>query len=140
MVNKERGHRALAHTADVILEAWGRDLASCCEEAVAALAAIYVDSRRAQVVERRRVQLGPGAEETLLLGVLEEAIFTLDTADTVPVRAEVAVADGGLNLVLIMADRGSVVGTGAVPKAISRSDLRVESRPGHVWCRVLVDV
>ena len=76
MVHGQRGHRALPHTADVILEAWGPDFASCCEEAVAALADVYVDAGRADAVEQRSVHLGPGSEESLLLEVLEEVIFT----------------------------------------------------------------
>lgn len=141
MVNRERGHRVLPHTADVILEAWGPDFASCAEEAVAALASVYVDARRADTVERRKLHLGPGSEESLLLEVLEEVIFTLDTAEDVLVRAEVTVADdAGLDVVLSLAERRKVRPTGSVPKAVSRSELVVDSQAGWVRCRFLVDV
>jgi SHS2 domain-containing protein len=141
MVHSERGHRVLPHTADVILEAWGPDFASCCEEAVAALADVYVDAGRADTVERRQVHLGAGSEESLLLEVLEEVIFTLDTADAVPVRAEVRVADdAGLDVVLSLAERRTVTPTGSVPKAVSRSELVVDSQATGVRCRFLVDV
>jgi len=141
MVHGQRGHRVLPHTADVILEAWGPDFAACCEEAVAALADIYVDADRADTVEQRKVHLGAGSDESLLLDVLEELIFTLDTAEAVPVRANVSVADdGGLDVVFALADRRAVTPTGAVPKAVSRSELAVDSQAAGVRCRFLVDV
>jgi SHS2 domain-containing protein len=136
-----KGHRVVSHTADVILEAWGPDLAACCEEAVAALAATYVETAGAEVAARRHVHLPPASDESLLLAVLEELIFTLDTAEVVPVRAEVRVAaDGGLDVVLILVDPDGVSGTGAVPKAVSRSELAIDSRPDGMHCRFLVDV
>jgi SHS2 domain-containing protein len=141
VVDSLRGHRAVPHTADVILEAWGPDLVSCLEEAVAALVGVFVDVRAADVVERRNVHLRPEAPESLLLEVLEEVIFALDTAEAVPVRVEVHTArDGGLDLELLLADPQTVTPTGAVPKAVSRSELEVRSRDGVVRCRFLVDV
>jgi len=141
MVHSERGHRVLPHTADVILEAWGPDFASCCEEAVAALADVYVDAGWADAVEQRKVHVAAGSEESLLLEVLEEVIFTLDTADAVPVRAEVRVADdAGLDVVLSLAERRTVSPTGSVPKAVSRSELVVDSQATGVRCRFLADV
>lgn len=137
---RPRGHRALPHTADVILEAWGPDLATCCAEALAALADLYVEAG-ATAVEERAVHLGPGSAEALLVGALEEVIFTLDTAAVVPVRTEVrAAADGGLDLVLVLAAPETVTPTGAVPKAVSRSELDVDVRADAVRCRFLVDV
>jgi SHS2 domain-containing protein len=83
----------------------------------------------------------PGPAESLLLELLEELIFTLDTAEAVPVRAEVSTAgDGGLDIALILVDPRTVTPTGAVPKAVSRSELEVLSRGGVVRCRFLVDV
>jgi SHS2 domain-containing protein len=129
------------HTADVILEAWGPDVASCFEEAVAALATVYVDAADAREIDRRQFHLGPGTDDVLLLDLLEAVIFTLDTADGVPVRAEAgAASDGGLDVDLAIADPASVVPTGAFPKAVSRSELAVSARPGRVRCRFLVDV
>ena len=137
----ERGHRTVAHTADVILEAWGPDFASCCEEAVAALAGVYVDARQSEAVECRRVHLGPGRREFMLLDLLEEVIFALDTAEGVPVSVLVdAAGDGGLDIVLLLADRAAVRATGAVPKAVSHSELSVNPQVDGVRCRFLVDV
>jgi SHS2 domain-containing protein len=125
----------------VILEAWGPDLAACCEEAVAALASLYVDVSSAEAVDRRSLHVAPGRDDDVLLEVLEEAIFTLDTAEGVPVRAEVSVAsDSGFDVALVLADPATVAATGAVPKAVSRSELTVRAQRGRVSCRFLVDV
>ena len=141
MTPGRRGHRLVPHTVDVILEAWGPDLAACCEEAVAALVETYAERTDVEVVGRRRVRLGPAPGEQLLLDVLDEVIFTLDTSDEVPIAAEVtASADGGLDVELVLAGPDLVGSTGAVPKALARSGLRFESDPGRVSCRVLVDV
>lgn len=131
----------MAHTADVRLEAWGADLAACCEEALAALIATFVAGRIAKTSEVLWAQIPAGPEESQLLAALDELIFISDTAERVPVRARVARAPGdGLVIAFELAERAEVRGTGAAPKAISRSGLRVESRPGRVSARFLVDV
>jgi SHS2 domain-containing protein len=129
------------HTADVVLEAWEPDLSSCCEEAVAALASTYVSRVGGPAVGRRERRLPPASDASLLVDLLEEVIFTLDTSDAVPVRAEVSSAlDGGLDVNLLLADRAHLEQTGAVPKAISRSGLVVTTEARGVYCRFLVDV
>ena len=136
-----RGHRTLPHTADVIVEAWAPDLAACCEEAVAGLASLFVEAAGAEEIGRRSLHLAPGRDDDVLLDVLDEAIFTLDTAEGVPLRAEIGVAtDGGLDVELVLADPRTVTATGAVPKGVSRSELTVTRERGEVRCRFLVDV
>ena len=131
----------MPHTADVVLEAWGPDLASCCEEAVAALVSTYVSRVGGPAMDRRELRLPAASDESLLVDLLEEVIFTLDTADAVPVRAEVRSApDGGLDVNLLLADPEHLEETGPVPKAISRSGLVVTTEATGVYCRFLVDV
>ncbi len=131
----------MPHTADVILEAWGPDLASCCEEAVAALVGTFVARTEGGIVGEHRTRLSSEPEESLLLDVLEEVIFTLDTAEEVPVGADIrSTHDGGLDVVLRLAERTTLEATGAVPKAVSRSGLRVDVEPGQIFCRFLVDL
>ena len=138
---REHGHRSLAHTADVILEAWGPDLASCCREAAAALVGTYVDKVNGEYVGERFVHVPPAPPEAQVFRVLEELIFTLDTSDDVPVAVDVrGAADGGLVVELKLVRRRSVDATGAVPKALSRSGLLVETGLGRVFCRFLVDL
>ena len=121
----ERGHRSVAHTADVILEAWGRDLAACCEEATAALTEVYLDAvDRAALVEHRALDVGPGSPDDLLIAVLEDIIFVLETSLLVPIGATArAVGEEELTVNLSLANPASVEPAGAVPKAISLDGL-----------------
>ena len=136
-----RGHRTVAHTADVIVEAWGPDVASCCEEAVSALLEGFIDASSAKVVERLDIDLAPSTAETTLLALLDEVLFVVDTADVVPVAVHVAPAPtGAVRVRLDGADPRSVEPTGAAPKAISRSGLRVHVEPTRVECAFIVDV
>lgn len=136
-----RGHRSLAHTADVMLEAWGPDLASSCEEAVGALVETYVGGSHGRHLGEHRFCVAPGAPEEMLLCVLDEVIFALDTAPGVPIGATISPSDdGGLVVTLALADARHLEPTGAVPKAVSRSELLLEVVPGRVGCRFLVDL
>lgn len=141
-MGSERGHRAIPHTADVILEAWGPDVAGCLEEAVAGLASTYAELGEGTPLTARVVDIPSGRPETQLLDLLDEVIFTLDTsAHGVPVAADVHPgADGGLRVVLRLAPADRVAPTGSVPKAISHSGLRLDDGPEGVSCRFLVDV
>lgn len=141
VANVPRGHRLRAHTADVILEAWGPDLAACCEEAVAALVETYADPGAARPVGSHGVHLTPAPDEELVLSVLDEVIFVLDTSGAVPVAAEVRAGEpDGLDLVILLADPHDVQPSGSVPKAVSRSELVVERGPDGVRCELLVDL
>jgi SHS2 domain-containing protein len=102
---------------------------------------LYVDATDAAEIDRCTVHLAAGSDDALLLDLLEEVIFTLDTAEGVPVRAEVtSVRQGGLDADLVLADPLTMEATGAVPKAVSRFGLKVTTRPAGVRCRFLVDV
>lgn len=156
--DRQRGHRRVAHTADVIVEAWAPDLAGCLEEAVAGLVGIYADLDTAdpaapadadavdpadgkELGSGRVVRLRSGAAEVMLLALLDEVVFVLDTGDGVPVGAEVRPVDeGGVEVALRLVPAERLVGTGSVPKAIARSELAVTETAGRVSCRFLVDV
>ncbi len=145
VASTSRGHRARAHTADVILEAWGPDLAACCEEVVAALVETYCDPAGCPpIVGRHEVHLEPSSDDEAVLQVLDEVIFLLDTSGAVPVGAQVRAGVGGdaagLEVVILLADRAEVEPTGSVPKAVSRSGLVVERAPTGLRCQVLVDL
>lgn len=138
-----RGHRSLPHTADVIIEAWGPDLATCCEEAVTALIGTYADPRATAVVAHRDVRVPHAPADDMLLDLLDEVVFAIDVADGIPIGVTVHAGgdgDAGVRARLALADPGSVEPAGAVPKAISRSGVMVTRHPGLVRCRFLVDV
>ena len=131
----------LPHTADVIVEAWGPDIAVCAEEAVAGLVETYAEPVGTAASDICVLHLAVGSKKQMLAALLDELIFVLDTADGVPVGARVSAAsDGGLDAELVLADADSVEPGGAVPKAVSRSGLLVTCGPYGVRCRFLVDV
>ena len=138
----DRGHRAVSHTADVILEAWAPDLAACLEEAVAALVGIYAVVADGERRRAHALRLPAGSAERQLLDLLDEVIFLLDTDDDVPVGATVHRLDetGGGEVDIWLAPREDVDPTGSVPKAISQSELAVTADAGQASCRFLVDV
>lgn len=142
MPRAERGHRALPHTADVILEAWAPEFGDCCEEAISALIAVCIDASTADIVGEDVLYVPRASSlDSMLLAVLDEIIFILDTAATLPVRAEVEQQDGGgLKIRLLMALREAVEADGSVPKGVARSELTVESGPNGFRCAFLVDV
>lgn len=108
---------------------------------MAALATVYVESGDHPVAETHGLRLAPGRAEDLLLALLDEVIFVLDTSVNVPVAARVQAAEGdGLVVELELAPPDAVEPTGAVPKAISRSGLLFEVTPSGARCAFLVDV
>jgi SHS2 domain-containing protein len=140
-MNPDHGHRAIPHTADVIIEAWAADFEACCREAVVALIQSCVDGSRASVCATHRFTVASASPDAILLDVLDEVIFVLDTETAVPVDADVvAVPGGGLEVELTMADRRTVRPTGSAPKAVSRSGLTVLREDGRFLCSFLVDV
>ena len=140
-MNPDHGHRTIAHTADVIIEAWAVDFEACCREAVVGLIQSCVDASTASPCGTHRFTVRPDSPDVVLLHVLDEVIFVLDTEMAVPVGADVLAApDGGLEVELTMAERHTVTPTGSAPKAVSLSGLTVVEEDGRVRCSFLVDV
>lgn len=133
---KRAGHRLLPHTADVRLEAWGPTLEACLDQAVGALAAVFVavpaDAPRVRVP----VNLASGAPGERLVSLLEEALFIVDVEGLVPVHLRVREGAGEFEAVAL-ADVDQV---GSVPKAIARSDLEIAAAAGQWRAVVTVDV
>jgi SHS2 domain-containing protein len=125
----------------VILECWAPTFATCCAEAVEALVATCFDTGQARATDTLVFTVPPGPEDEMLLQVLDEILFILDTAADVPVAATAGTGDEGrLEVVLTMADRATTPATGSAPKAISLAGFEVASADGEVRCRFLVDV
>ena len=144
----DRGWRVVAHTADVIIEAWGPEVAACVEEALNALIGLCYESHRPRIVGTHRTFVGPVVDrdvaEGLLLGALDELLYVLDTSAAAPIGATVRSTGGAgrtlLDIELQLAAPDTVETTGAGPKAISRSGLDVVTDAGQVRCTFLVDV
>ncbi|GGS11257.1 hypothetical protein GCM10010169_64810 [Micromonospora fulviviridis] len=136
-----RGHRNIPHTADVRIEAWAPDREGCVAEAVTALVDTFVDTTGAAADGETDFRVPPGADADLLVGVLDEVIFRMDTAGELPLETEVrAAADGGLAVRWRTTGTDAVELVGAVPKAVSLHELSFAAEPGGWRCAVTLDV
>lgn len=134
------GHRTVEHTADVIVEAWGPDRASCFAQAVHGLVASFCDTRGTGAAAEHAFTLHGGDDEDLLVDLLGEVIYLLDARDRIPVTATMVEAGEGLSVRLGLAPVEEVEVVGAVPKAVTYHGLSV-TRAGDGWrCRVTIDV
>ncbi|WP_413644508.1 archease [Micromonospora sp. RTP1Z1] len=136
-----RGHHMVPHTADVRIEAWAPDREGCVAEAVTALVGTFVDASGATPEADVEFHVPPGADEDLLVGVLDEVIFRMETEGELPLATEVRAADdGGLTMRWRATGTDAVELVGAVPKAVSLHELRF-GPDGNGWsCAVTLDV
>src|SRR5690606_13328990 len=91
-----RGHRAVEHTADVRVEAWGPTREDCLAEAVAGLVATFADTAGAAPMETITTRLDATADADLLAAVLDEVIYLLDAHSVVPCGAELTPGPTGV--------------------------------------------
>ncbi len=135
----------IEHTADIGIEAAGRDLAELFENAAAGMFEIVADTASLTPSESIRVDAVSGAPavDELLVSWLEELIFLGETRSILLQRAEVdRLEDGHVS--------GTASGEpldnnrGAVRdgvKAVTYHQLKVEELPEGGWsCRVIFDV
>ncbi len=135
-----RGHRLVPHTADVRIEAWAPDRAGCLTEAVAAMVESFADLAGARLHAEREFRPPPAADEDLLVAVLDEVIYRMETADELPLVTEITDDAGGLRVRWGVTGTGEVELTGAVPKAVSLHELRFGG-DDRGWCgAVTLDV
>jgi SHS2 domain-containing protein len=130
------------HTADVRIEAWAASREECVERAVDGLLDGFVELPAEPVdVREAGFRVAPAADPDLLVGVLDEVIYRIDTAGEVPVSVAVTAApEGGLTVRLRTVDPGQVRVVGAVPKAVSLHELWFGPDRDGWSCRVTVDV
>ncbi|BBX95802.1 archease [Mycobacterium lacus] len=134
------GHRAVPHTADLRIEAWAPTRDGCIRQAVLAVVESFLDLGSARADHTRLRRLTADRDDDLLVAVLEEVIYLLETAGEAPVDVELADVGGGLDATFAMADASTLVQVGAVPKAVSLNELRF-CRDRHGWrCSVTLDV
>ena len=132
----------IPHTADVRIEAWAPDREGCVADAVAAMVESFVDTSGATADAETEHRVPPGEAPDLLVGVLDEVIFRLETEAALPLATEVRAADdGGLLVRWRTTDTDAVELIGAVPKAVSLHELRFGRDEGGGWsCAVTLDV
>ncbi|WBB68612.1 archease [Micromonospora sp. WMMD812] len=137
----ERGHRCVPHTADVRIEAWAPTREACVAEAVAALVDTFTDTTGARPGPEREFRAPAADDEDLLVSVLDEVIYRMDTADELPLVTEVTDdGAGGLLVRWRMTGTDAVELIGAVPKAVSLHELRFAPDGGRWSCAVTLDV
>jgi SHS2 domain-containing protein len=134
------GHRGVPHTADLRVEAWAPSRERCVAEAVAAMVDSFADASHATPTATVEFRVGPGADDDLLVAVLDRVVYLLDTTGQVPSTVDVSAADGGLDLRLRMAGPDDVEPIGAVPKAVSLHELRFDRDASGWSCGVTLDV
>jgi SHS2 domain-containing protein len=138
--NTERGHLLRAHTADGILEAWGPTREACLEEAVLALIDSIVEVDLLTWWWHEEVELS-GTDEEMLVTLLEEVIYRLDTDSAVPVLVAVHPHGDHTLAHLWMTDLHRVTPVGPAPKGISYSGVEIHEQDTGRWhCTATVDV
>ncbi|TDC37113.1 archease [Micromonospora sp. 15K316] len=137
----QRGHRCVPHTADVRIEAWAPTREECVAEAVTALVETFTDTAGARPGPEREYETPPGENEDLLVTVLDEVIFRMETADELPLTTDVTEEGrGGLRVRWRVTGTDGVELIGAVPKAVSLHELRFGPDGGGWSCAVTLDV
>ncbi len=135
-----QGHRTMPHTADVRVEAWGPNREACIAEAVLGVVEAFADTTSVHPDRARECWFADSSDEDLLLNVLDETVYYLDTENEVPVDVEVEPREDGVEVRFAMADATAVRWVGAVPKGVSLHGLRIDSHAGTWSCSVIVDV
>jgi SHS2 domain-containing protein len=136
------GHRALPHTADVRIEAWGPSRERCLAEAVLGLVECFADITGVHPTAVAHVEMDENSDDELLTALLDEVVYRLEVHGQVPVdvEAEANEDDGGLAVRLAVTDLDAVEITGAPPKGVSWHQLHV-GPDAYGWsCAVTVDV
>jgi SHS2 domain-containing protein len=137
----ERGHRLAAHTADVIIEAWGPTRAACLEEVVGGVVATFADTSDARPTGPPvDLDLGAAPGADAIVALVDELCLLLDAEGLVVVEVTVTEGDGGTRATLRTAPIAAVECTGAAPKGVSRSDLQLETDGARWHARAIVDV
>jgi SHS2 domain-containing protein len=128
------------HAADLRIEAWAPTRDRCIRQAVLGTVESFLDTSSAYADRGRVRRLTADRDDDLLVAVLEEVIYYLDTAGEAPVDVDVKGADGAVDVNFAMADASTLPQIGAVPKAVSLNELRISH--GHQgWrCWVTLDV
>ena len=140
MASIAAGHRGAPHTADLRIEAWAPDRDGCIRQAVLGAVESFLDISSARPHRSLSRRLTAGSDDDLLVAVLEEVIFLLDTVGDAPVDLDLKGSGGAAEVNFAMVDARTLPQVGAVPKAVSLNDLRL-THDGHGWrCMVTLDV
>ncbi|WP_432194045.1 archease [Streptomyces sp. bgisy027] len=136
----ESGHRAVPHTDDVRIEAWGVSRERCLVEAALGMVECFADVTTVRPTSVERVRLAEDTDEGLLTALLDEVAVRLDEDGRVPVDLEADAAEGELDVRLALAELTDVRVTGIDPRGVSWHGLHIGPDPYGWSCAVTVDV
>jgi SHS2 domain-containing protein len=142
--NRLVGFELLPHTADLKVTAWSSTMEGCLAEAARGLVASFADVGGTEPERAVTFTCEPGPDAELLVELLDEVIFVVETEDAVPARVSVArTGSGGLAGEFGVVRLDAVPAVGPAPKAVTRHGLSL-GRSGQgtqTWrCEVVVDV
>ncbi len=140
MAHSASGYRSVPHTADLRIEAWAPTRNGCIREAVLGTVDSFLDISSAQPVHTLARRLTAEHDDDLLVAVLEDVIYLLDTTGDAPVDVELNGTDSDVEVTFAMADASTLPQIGAIPKAVSLNELRLARGPASWWCSVTLDV
>jgi protein archease len=140
MAHSASGHRSVPHTADLRIEAWAPTRDGCIREAVLGTVESFLDTSSAGPARTRRSRLTEERDDDLLVAVLEEVIYLLDTEGEAPVGLTLRNVDGGVEVTFAMVDASILPQVGAIPKAVSFNDIRLSHGRAGWRCLVTLDV
>lgn len=130
----------MPHTADIRIEAWAGSREQCIAEAVRAMVESFADVTGSVQTGTTEALIDPGTDEDMLVDVLDEVIYLVETAGLLPVGVEVEPLEAGLRVRFQMTDADLVEPVGAAPKAVALHDLRFAPGPSGWSCAVTLDV
>jgi SHS2 domain-containing protein len=138
--DEQAGHRSVAHTADLRVEAWGPTREECLAQAVAGMVESFLGRRLPPPAETVEWEVPGGSDPDLLAALLDEVIYRAETRGQVPVAVDVAAVPGGLHVRCAMAGTARLEPVGAVPKGVSLHELRCRQDADRWWCSATIDV
>jgi SHS2 domain-containing protein len=137
----QSGHRSVPHTADSRIEAWAPTRELCVAEAVTAMVETFADTTSARQTDVAAFEVAEDSDEGLLVEVLSEVIYLMETADVLPLRATVRPAEEeGYDVRFAVTGLDQTELVGAVPKAVSLHGLRFDENADGWSCSVTLDV
>ena len=140
MADNSSGHRTVPHTADLRIEAWAPTRDGCIRQAVLGAVESFLDTSTSGPPHTRRRHLAADRDDDLLVAVLDDVIYLLDTAGEAPVDLRLRSLDGAVDVEFAMVDATTLGQVGAVPKAVSLNELRLQQGEDRWRCSVTLDV
>ena len=135
------GHRSVPPTADVRVEAWAPSRERCIAEAVAAVVETFLETSGSTRATGAHVcRLSADSDDDLLVAVLDEVVYLLETAGEVPIDVEIQPLEHAVDVRFATTDVRLLSQVGAAPKGVSLEEVSLASGPYGWSCSATVDV